>query len=89
MTETIAVRKEGVAMNNPSESARESWSAALLAFTAGCTDTIGFVALYGLFTAHVTGNFVLLGASIVSCVTLPVITVVGDNALNAVLDNAF
>jgi uncharacterized membrane protein YoaK (UPF0700 family) len=42
----------------------ESWSAALLAFTAGATDTIGFVGLYGLFTAHVTGNFVLLGASI-------------------------
>lgn len=46
------------------ESAHESWTAALLAFTAGCTDTIGFVGLYGLFTAHVTGNFVLLGASI-------------------------
>ena len=45
-------------------SARDSWTAALLAFTAGCTDTIGFVGLYGLFTAHVTGNFVLLGASI-------------------------
>ena len=45
-------------------SAHESWIATLLAFTAGCTDTIGFVALYGLFTAHVTGNFVLLGASI-------------------------
>jgi len=47
-----------------SQSAHESWIAALLAFTAGSTDTIGFVGLYGLFTAHVTGNFVLLGASI-------------------------
>lgn len=47
-----------------SQPARESWSAALLAFTAGCIDTIGFVGLFGLFTAHVTGNFVLLGASI-------------------------
>jgi uncharacterized membrane protein YoaK (UPF0700 family) len=46
------------------ESSRESWIAVLLAFTAGSTDTIGFVGLYGLFTAHVTGNFVLLGASI-------------------------
>src|SRR5262245_9880800 len=43
---------------------RESWLAALLAFTAGSTDTIGFVGLYGLFTAHVTGNFVLLGAAL-------------------------
>jgi uncharacterized membrane protein YoaK (UPF0700 family) len=38
---------------------------ALLAFTAGCVDTIGFIALFGLFTAHVTGNFVLIGAAIV------------------------
>ncbi len=38
---------------------------ALLAFTAGAVDTIGFIALFGLFTAHVTGNFVLIGAAIV------------------------
>ncbi|MBI2255227.1 MAG: DUF1275 domain-containing protein [Proteobacteria bacterium] len=36
----------------------------LRAFTAGFVDTTGFVALFGLFTAHVTGNFVLIGASI-------------------------
>src|SRR5215468_4654810 len=33
--------------------------------TAGYADTSGFLALKGLFTSHVTGNFVTLGASLV------------------------
>ncbi len=37
----------------------------LLSFNAGFVDTTGFVALQGLFTAHVTGNFVTLGAALV------------------------
>ena len=36
----------------------------LQAFTSGFVDTLGFVALFGLFTAHVTGNFVLVGAAV-------------------------
>lgn len=40
-----------------------------LAFVAGFVDAAAFVALAGLFTAHVTGNFVLLGAELVSTST--------------------
>ncbi|MFY9602780.1 MAG: YoaK family protein [Pseudolabrys sp.] len=37
----------------------------LLSFNAGFVDTTGFLGLQGLFTAHVTGNFVTLGAALV------------------------
>ena len=37
----------------------------LLSFNAGFVDTAGFLGLQGLFTAHVTGNFVTLGAALV------------------------
>lgn len=36
-----------------------------LSFNGGFVDTVGFLALQGLFTAHVTGNLVTLGVSIV------------------------
>ena len=39
--------------------------APLLSLLGGYVDTAGFLALQGLFTAHVTGNFVTLGASLV------------------------
>src|ERR1700692_1251514 len=37
----------------------------LLSLNAGFVDTAGFLALQGLFTAHVTGNFVTMGAALV------------------------
>jgi uncharacterized membrane protein YoaK (UPF0700 family) len=37
----------------------------LLSLNAGYLDTAGFLALRGLFTAHVTGNFVTFGAAVV------------------------
>ena len=39
--------------------------AGLLSFNGGFVDTAGFLGLQGLFVAHVTGNFVTLGAALV------------------------
>ncbi len=36
----------------------------ILSLLAGYVDTAGFLALHGLFTAHVTGNFVTMGAAL-------------------------
>jgi uncharacterized membrane protein YoaK (UPF0700 family) len=37
----------------------------LLSLNGGYVDTAGYLALQGLFTAHVTGNFVTIGAALV------------------------
>ncbi len=38
----------------------------VLSLIAGSTDTIGFLGLNGLFTAHITGNLVVLAAHVVN-----------------------
>jgi uncharacterized membrane protein YoaK (UPF0700 family) len=43
---------------------RDRFQSISLSFLAGYVDTLGFVALFGLFTAHVTGNFILIGAAL-------------------------
>lgn len=39
--------------------------AGTLSFVAGYVDTCIFIALFGLFTAHVTGNLVIMGSALV------------------------
>lgn len=48
---------------------RGTSSGAALAFVAGFVDSAAFIALTGLFTAHITGNFVLIGAELVASST--------------------
>jgi uncharacterized membrane protein YoaK (UPF0700 family) len=56
--ETVIANKAGIDL-------WAQWLPAGLSFVAGFVDTTSFVALFGLFTAHVTGNFVLLGSALV------------------------
>jgi uncharacterized membrane protein YoaK (UPF0700 family) len=39
-------------------------TAVLLAYISGFVDTLSFIALFGFFAAHVTGNFVLIATSL-------------------------
>src|SRR5450830_945688 len=56
-----AAAQETRSMNTPRRNLQQATG---LAFLAGYVDTLGFVALFGLFTAHVTGNFILIGAAL-------------------------
>src|ERR1700761_3646886 len=71
----------------------------MLSLNAGYVDTAGFLALQGLFTAHVTGNFVTLGASlalgtsgaVAKLLALPVFcfVVIASRVLGTLLSNRF
>jgi|SRR6516162_1270246 len=54
----------GASHNTAMPSRSESWLPTLLSVIAGMVDVIGFLSL-GIFTAHVTGNIVVVGALIV------------------------
>jgi uncharacterized membrane protein YoaK (UPF0700 family) len=49
----------------PDVQAGGTWSGISLGFIGGYVDTLGFIGLAGLFTAHVTGNFVMIGRTVV------------------------
>lgn len=46
------------------DAGRNRITATGMGFLAGYVDTLGFIALFGLFTAHVTGNFVLIAVAL-------------------------
>ena len=52
---------------------RNRLQGASLALLAGYVDTLGFIALFGLFTAHVTGNFILIGAALADPSHIPIL----------------
>lgn len=51
-------------MKNDNSFWKECIKTILLIFVGGGIDTIGFIALFGFFTNHVTGNLVMAGASL-------------------------
>src|SRR5439155_9253455 len=50
----------------------ERWLPSLLSVIAGSVDVISFLGLGGLFTAHITGNLVILAAHLVNGGAAPV-----------------
>lgn len=75
----------------------EAGEGALQAFVAGYVDTCGFIALFGLFTAHITGNLVLISDAIIEhrgglwgkLIALPVfiLAVAASRRLNLALES--
>jgi uncharacterized membrane protein YoaK (UPF0700 family) len=62
--ESTAIAGGGASHDAATPSRSERWLPTLLSVIAGMVDLIGFLSL-GIFTAHVTGNIVVIGALIV------------------------
>ena len=63
--EPTAVQAQAGASHTPAMTSRsERWLPALLSVIAGMVDLIGFLSL-GIFTSHITGNIVVIGALVV------------------------
>ena len=61
-----AAHHEPTASNDASVPSRmEKWLPTLLSIIAGMVDLTGFLSLGNLFTAHITGNLVVIGALVV------------------------
>jgi uncharacterized membrane protein YoaK (UPF0700 family) len=63
-TRDSSVGSQRVRPSAPQPIAAALTVAAVLAGVAGWVDTVGFIGLHGVFTAHVTGNLVLLGSRV-------------------------
>ncbi len=53
-------------VSSPPAATPSHWDGPRESFVAGFSDTLGYIAIFGLFTAHVTGNFVVLGSTLVN-----------------------
>jgi hypothetical protein len=63
MAGTVSVEAQRLTASAVSVESREVQALlVVLSVTAGCTDIISFLGLNGLFTAHITGNLVILAA---------------------------
>ena len=59
------MRQPELGQRSATDAPRARRDITLLGFVAAFVDTCGFIGLFGVFTAHVTGNFVLIGAALV------------------------
>lgn len=57
---SVMAPKDQLALEQPPQPALDWLFVTVLSMTAGAVDVIGFLALGGLFTAHITGNIVIL-----------------------------